>query len=337
MEKEFDLEDLELDYTVVYVKYSKYSKEYAYLIDDFVKVGSKVYVQGKDEPLEVIRIEVLPESKLPIEYSKMKYAFANQPIEYKISKLLQDNPVLKMVNGNKRIIGRDDVLDELEASLYKRRMRNSLLIGEAGCGKTSIVEALVPILEDYIILGFNVGELVAGTTLRGMLEEKLTKIFNDILTFNIANKIKIILFIDEFHMIVSNAGCSECVSMHDILKPYLTNPNIIVIGATTITEYNNYIKKDFALKRRITPIYVNNLNDNEVLKILDNFSNHKVDHKLLTYILNGTKDIKNTTNPDISLEVLDRILAKNEALGYEIDNNLINKEINKLKESYEMI
>ena len=175
-----------------------------------------------------------------------------------------------------------------------------------------------------------------GTHLVGF-KNALTKIFNDVLDFNIKNQMKIILFIDEFHMIISNAGCDSGVSMHDILKPYLTNNNLIVIGATTVNEYNKYVKKDVALMRRITPIFVNKLSDTAIVDILDNFSNHEVKRELLENILSETKNIPNTTNPDISLEILDRVLAKHEVLGCDINMKIINKEIFKLKECYECL
>lgn len=339
MEIDDDLSDIEIEYTVVYVKFSKYSKEYAYLVDDDVKVevGTKVWVPDKKDPLEVIRKEVLDESKLPLPVDKMKTATLERPIKAILEELINNNPVLRIVEKKTDLIGRKDVIDDLAVTVAKKRMKNSILIGDAGCGKTTIVEEFADLIKkNCIILGFNVGELIAGTSLRGMLEEKLTKIFNDVLEFNSNNKYKIILFIDEFHMIVSNSGCDGTVSMHDILKPYLTNPNIMVIGATTIKEYNQYVKKDFALMRRITPIYVNKLDDDTVIKILDNFSNHSVNEELLKEIINRTKEIPNTTNPDISLEVLDRVLAKNKVFGYEINMNIIAQEVIKLKQSYEI-
>lgn len=349
--EEFELDlfedlDFEIDddlksidqYNVVYVKFSKYSKLYAYLTNDSVKTGDKVWIPDKEVPLEVIKTETLTEENLPVPFVQMKYASLKQPIEDKLAELLDNNKVLMKIEKKTELIGREDIVEDLLVSLNKKRMRNSILIGDAGCGKTTIVESFSELVKDeYITLAFNVGELIAGTTLRGMLEEKLTKIFNDVLAFNESNSIKIILFVDEFHMIVSNAGCSEGVSMHDILKPYLTNPSIIVIGATTVKEYNQYVKKDVALMRRITPIYVNKLADKAIISILDNFSNHQVEEKLLSSILNSTKCIPNTTNPDISLEVLDRVLAKHEVLGYPINLSLINKEINKIKQSYEII
>ena len=344
--EDFDFEDLELetddelelDFDVVYVKFSKYSKEYAYITYDDVKAGDKVYVPDKEEALEVIRVENLLEKDLPVEFSKMKHATLTKPFKTALEQLRKKNPVLRLVEKQTELIGREDVVEDLICSINKKRIRNSILIGDAGCGKTTIVESLSETLKNkYTILSFNVGELISGTTLRGMAEEKLTNIFNDAIQFNKNYDHKIILFIDEFHMIVTDCGCMEAVSLHDILKPYFTNPNIIVIGATTVKEYNEHIKKDFALMRRITPIYVNHLSASSILKILDNFSNHEVEEELLLNILNKTKDIPNTTNPDISLEVLDRIISKHEILGYKINLELIDFEINKLKESYKYI
>ena len=329
--------DIEVEYDVIYVKYSKYSKLYAYLIIEDVKVGDMVWVEGKDYPLEVIKKETVTIDKLPVPYDNMKYATTKQPVEDKLIKILKNNPILRKVEKNVELVGRDSILEDLLISINKKRMRNSILIGNAGSGKTTIVEAFSDLVKDsFITLGFNVGELIAGTSLRGMLEEKITKIFNDVLEFNKNNQMKIILFIDEFHM-MTKPCCSECVPLTDILKPYLTNSDIIVIGATTIREYNENVKKDAALMRRITPIYVKQLSDSAIIEILDNFSNHKLGKNLLNELLINTKSIPNTSNPDISLEVLDRVMSVNEILGYEINMNLINKEINKIKESYEIL
>lgn len=322
-------------YKVVYVKFSKYSKTYAYLIKDEVEVGFKVYVEGKDEPLEVLKIEILSKDELPVSLENMKYATTKEPINERIKKIMDNNKVLRKIEYSKEIVGREDIINDLLVSINKKRMRNSILIGAAGSGKTTIVEALSSIIKDkYVMLAFNIGELISGTIYRGMLEEKLSNIFNDILNFNKTHEIKIILFIDEFHMIVSNAGCDGSVSMHDIIKTYLTNPNMIVIGATTVNEYKTYIKQDNALMRRLTPIYVSNLSSNDVIKILDNFSEHKLDKTLLSTILDETNNIPNTNNPDISLEVLDRILSRNKILGTEINLASIKYEINRIKESY---
>ena len=329
--------DIEVEYDVIYVKYSKYSKLYAYLIIDDVKVGDKVWVDGKDYPLEVIKKETVTIEKLPLPYDDMKYATVNEPVEGKLNIILKNNKILKNIEKKVELVGRDSILEDLLVSLNKKRMRNAILIGNAGSGKTTIVEAFSELVKkDYITLGFNVGELIAGTSLRGMLEEKITKIFNDVLDFNKNNHTKIILFIDEFHM-MTKPCCAECVPLTDILKPYLTDSNIIVIGATTIREYKENVKKDIALMRRITPIYVNQLSDSAIIQILDNFSNHKIGEELLNEILVNTKNIPNTSNPDISLEVLDRVISISEILRKDINLNLINKEINKIKVSYEII
>lgn len=336
LDLEFEEEVLERDYDVVYVKYNKYSKEYAYLIDDCVERGMKVYIPERDEPLEVIRTSRMPESKLPFDSHEMKYATLNKPFQLALEQLLKNNPILRIVEKQTELIGRNEIIEDLFCAIKKKRIRNSLLIGDAGCGKTTIVESLSEkIKEDYTILGFNVGELIAGTKLRGMVEEKLINIFNGVIECNKNSYQKIILFIDEFHMIVTDCGCGEAVSLHDILKPYFTNPNVIVIGATTIQEFNQYIKNDHALMRRISPIYVENLSDSCILKILDNFADHMIEENLLLEIINETKNIPNTTNPDISLEVVDRAITKLRVFGREINYDSIEYEINKIKQIYE--
>lgn len=174
-----------------------------------------VWVKDKNEPLEVIKVAELKESELPVPFEKMKYATINRPFENHLLEILNNNKVLRRVEKRIELIGREDIVEDLLVSINKKRMRNSILIGEAGCGKTTIVESFSDLIKsNYIVLAFNVGELISGTIYRGQLEEKLTKIFNNVLDFNIKNQMKIILFIDEFHMIISNAGCDSGVSSH---------------------------------------------------------------------------------------------------------------------------
>ena len=119
------------------------------------------------------------------------------------------------------------------------------------------------------------------------------------------------------------------------MKTYLTDDNIIVIGATTLKEFNSSIKKDRATMRRLSPLFVPNLDDESVVRILRSFSGGDVDDSLLELILDESKEIPNTTNPDISIEILDRAIARNKVLSQDITPNMILKIANIVRLGYE--
>ena len=234
------------------------------------------------------------------------------------------------------IVGRDKELNELIEALCKKDKNNAILIGEAGVGKTAIVEALadkinkneVPIqLKNKQIIEITMSSIVSGTRYRGEFEEKIEKIIKEFEQ----NK-DLILFIDEIHTMVGAGGAEGAIDASNILKPYLARNKIKCIGATTITEYNKSILKDKALSRRFQTINVKEPTNEETLNILKNvkkyyeqFHNVKITTQDLKEIINITN--KNTTrkNPDKSLELLDLICTKT-----NINNNSKDKETNKL-------
>ena len=320
---------------VVTVKFSKYGKEYSYLCDDDVNPGDYVQIDGKDKLFQVVNVKNMGLEDLPVSYVDMKHAKLVNTEEKMLNEILENNTSLSMFGKDINLIGRDDIIEELLISINKTRMKNSILIGEAGCGKTTIVEYFANLIKDsYYVLGFTVGELVSGTVLRGSMEERITKIFKDVLAFNKQNKKKIILFIDEIHLIGNSYSTDEC-SISDFMKTYLTDDNIIVIGATTLKEFNSSIKKDRATMRRLSPLFVPNLDDESVVRILRSFSGGDVDDSLLELILDESKEIPNTTNPDISIEILDRAIARNRVLSQEITPNMILKIANIVRLGYE--
>ncbi len=320
---------------VITVKFSKYGKEYSYLCDDDVNPGDYVQLDGKDKLFQVVNVKKMGLEDLPVGYEDMKHAKLVNTEEKMLNEILENNTSLSMFGKDINLIGRDDIIEELLISINKTRMKNSILIGEAGCGKTTIVEYFANLIKDsYYVLGFTVGELVSGTVLRGSMEERITKIFKDVLAFNKQNKKKIILFIDEIHLIGNSYSADEC-SISDFMKTYLTDDNIIVIGATTLREFNSSIKKDRATMRRLSPLFVPNLDDESVVRILRSFSGGDVDDSLLELILDESKEIPNTTNPDISIEILDRAIARNKVLSQEITPNMILKIANRVRLGYE--
>ncbi len=181
----------------------------------------------------------------------------------------------KLAQANKLdpVIGRDSEIARIVQILSRRTKNNPILIGEAGVGKTAIVEGLanrmangnVPeSLKDKELVSLDLGLLIAGTKYRGEFEERLKNILKEIERADG----KIILFIDEIHTIVG-AGASEgSIDASNMLKPPLARGELRAIGATTLKEYQKYIEKDPALTRRFQPVFVNEPSIEDAITIL---------------------------------------------------------------------
>lgn len=237
------------------------------------------------------------------------------------SNLMKIGKNLSLSSPSNPLIGRDEEISLVLETLLRKNKNNPLLIGEAGVGKTAIVEEIaqmikrkeVPIaLQDKTIISLEMGSLVAGTKYRGEFEEKLGGIISEL----IKNK-NIILFIDEIHSISNAGGAEGAINASDILKPYLARGDIKVIGATTINEYNKYILKDKALNRRFEIIKINEPSLKATKDILEkltpNFEkyyNIKIPSSIPEKIVLATdKYIFNRFNPDKSIDFLDSLCA----------------------------
>lgn len=230
-----------------------------------------------------------------------------------------------------KIYLRDKEITNIMEILLRKNKNNPLLIGHAGVGKTALVKELarrikvgdVPVeLKNKKIISVQVSTLISGTKYRGEFEARV----NDLIKECIKNK-NIILFIDEIHTIMKTGSSEGAIDAGNILKPYLCSGNIKIIGATTISEYNEYIKKDQALLRRFTPIMVNepSLKDmefilNKVKKSYEVYYKLKINKNIVNYIIcNTDKYMPNLYNPDKSIEVLDTVCSK------KILDNYVNK------------
>lgn len=230
-----------------------------------------------------------------------------------------------------KIYLRDKEITNIMEILLRKNKNNPLLIGHAGVGKTALVKELarrikvgdVPVeLKNKKIISVQVSTLISGTKYRGEFEARV----NDLIKECIKNK-NIILFIDEIHTIMKTGSSEGAIDAGNILKPYLCSGDIKIIGATTISEYNEYIKKDQALLRRFTPIMVNepSLKDmefilNKVKKSYEVYYKLKINKNIVNYIISNTdKYMPNLYNPDKSIEVLDTVCSK------KILDNYVNK------------
>lgn len=244
------------------------------------------------------------------------------------------------------LIGRENEINQIIEILLRKNKTNPLLIGEAGTGKTAIVEELahrinnkkVPKeLQNKKILSINISSLVSGTKYRGEFEEKLNN-----LIYDIEKDKNTILFIDEIHTIVGAGGAEGAIDAANILKPYLARNNISCIGATTINEYTKYIRNDKALNRRFSPILIKEPTYNQTLNILENtkkyyekFHNVKISKQQIKMIVDmSNKYIKNRSEPDRSLEILDTICTKTKLINNTNNKDDLIKKLNNTKILY---
>lgn len=221
------------------------------------------------------------------------------------------------------VIGRAKEIDRTMQTLCRRKKNNPLLVGEAGVGKTAIVEGLalkiinneVPeILSGHKIFALDMGALVAGTKFRGDFEKRLKGVLNEI-----GKLPKAILFIDEIHMIVG-AGATSGGSMDasNLLKPALARGDFKCIGATTYAEFRNFFDKDKALSRRFAKIDVSEPNFEDTLEILkgvkskyEDFHHIKFsDEALKRAIELSVRYIHDRFLPDKAMDIIDDVGAK---------------------------
>lgn len=247
-------------------------------------------------------------------------------------------PFLKEVKKPKiKVLGREKELDFLQETRFKKRMKNVILVGEAGCGKTAIIEEFAYRNKGQIlVLELDLSLATAGTQFRGDFENKINNAIREILKYK---EMPVILYIDEIHTILK-AGGTDCLSLGDIIKPLLSSEKITVIGATTPTEYENSIKRDFALKRRLTPIFVKKLDSETILDVLNKFlggTKTIARNILLEYIYDITSTFEQTVgnslgicNPDISIEILDRCQARSKYKEIPITKQMIDEVFEEL-------
>lgn len=237
---------------------------------------------------------------------------------------LYSEDLTKLVSTGKleKIIGREEELNRIIQILTRRTKNNPLIIGEAGVGKTAIVEGLayliakgnVPVeLRNKRILMLDISSMIAGAKYRGDFEERFKKCIQE--TKKAGN---IILFIDEIRSIVGAGGAEGALDAANILKPHLSFDGIKVIGATTMEEYTKYIEKDSALNRRFQIIVVKEPSKEEAYEILKGIKHkyekhHKVkitDLALKEAVYLSHRYISDKKLPDKAIDIIDETCSK---------------------------
>ena len=287
-----------------------------------------------------------------IDLEKLYKEFSNsytKPKKRKNKKLLLDELGIDLTkkalnNELDPVIGRDLETKRLLEVLSRRTKNNPILIGEAGVGKTAIVENLsrmissgnVPIsLKNKRIISLDMASCVAGTKYRGEFEERMNKIIKEV-EYND----DIILFIDEIHTLVGAGGAEGAIDASNIFKPALARGKLRCIGATTTSEYKKFIEKDGALDRRFQKIEIEIPNKEKTKDILFNlkpiyekYHNVILNNEIIDTIVNlSEKYIYDRYEPDKSIDILDEVCAK---VSLKETKDL--KKYNELKQEYQII
>ncbi len=296
--------------------------------DDYYKEGSGA---GADdfsflESMEAERPEEAPETEAG---HGMKHETPEKdPKELKYLRKYSVNLTEMAANGRiDPIIGRKNELSRVMQVLCRRKKNNPVLVGEAGVGKTAIIEGLalnivnnqVPErLRGYSIWALDMGALVAGTKFRGEFEERLKKVVDDLKKAE-----KSILFIDEIHVVVgAGAVSSGSLDASNILKPALNSGEIKCIGITTYDDYKNHILKDKAFSRRFQKIDVAEPSEHDALAILTGLRPYYEEHYGIKYSLKALDaavklsalHINDRFLPDKAIDVIDEAGAGNSLL-----------------------
>ena len=219
------------------------------------------------------------------------------------------------------VIGRDKETDRVVRVLSRKNKNNPCLVGEAGVGKTAIIEGLAerivkndvpPALKGKIIVSVDLTSMVAGAKYRGDFEERIKSIINEV----VKNK-DIILFIDEIHTIVGAGAAEGAIDAANILKPQLARGDLQIIGATTFDEYRKYIERDAALERRFQPIQINEPSEDETVDMLKALKSRYEEHHRVRIDESAIREcvalskryINDRFLPDKAIDVLDEACA----------------------------
>ncbi|MDR2435721.1 MAG: ATP-dependent Clp protease ATP-binding subunit [Puniceicoccales bacterium] len=225
------------------------------------------------------------------------------------------------------IIGRDKEIERVIQILCRRTKNNPALVGEAGVGKTAIVEGLAqaiatgtvpPPLVDKRVISLDIALMLAGTKYRGQFEERLKAVMDDIVRAG-----NIILFLDELHTIVGTGSSEGSMDASNILKPALSRGEVQCVGATTLDEYRKHIERDSALERRFQPVKVEPPTIDETIQILNGIKKNYEKHHNVTYaddaieaaVKLSARYIQDRFLPDKAIDLLDEAGARTRLNG----------------------
>jgi len=241
------------------------------------------------------------------------------------------------------VIGRDKEVKRIAQILSRKKKNNAVIVGDAGVGKTALVEKLALMiykgecptnLLDKRIVSLDLTSLVAGTKYRGQFEERIKAILNELQQVT-----NVVVFIDELHTMVGAGNASGAMDAANILKPALARGEIQCIGATTFDEYKKHLEKDSALVRRFQKIILKEPNQTETIEILKNLKSsyetyHKVqyeDNVVETIVKLSNRYITDRQFPDKAIDVLDELGSEKRV------SSRIPESIEKLKKSVDEI
>jgi ATP-dependent Clp protease ATP-binding subunit ClpC len=255
--------------------------------------------------------------------------------------------LIKMAEEGKidPIVGRDEEIKRIAQILSRKKKNNAVIVGEAGVGKSALVEKLALMIQkgncptnllEKRIMALDLTSLVAGTKYRGQFEERIKAILNELV-----ESPNVIVFIDELHTMVGAGNASGSMDAANILKPALARGEIQVIGATTLDEYKKSIEKDAALVRRFQKIILREPTAEETVTILKNLQTsyqdfHKVtydDNVIDTIVKLSSRYITDRQFPDKAIDVLDE-LGSEKRVSSKVPDSIekLKKEIDEIKE-----
>jgi len=298
---------------------------------------------------EGVAIRILIGMNIDIDSLYKEFTYSKPIKRKKNKKLLVDDIGIDLTkkalnNELDPVIGREQEIKRVLEILSRRCKNNPILIGEAGVGKTAIVEELsrmislgnVPLsLKNKRIVSLDMASLVAGTKYRGEFEERMNKIIKEV-----EENDDVILFIDEIHTLVGAGGAEGAIDASNIIKPALARGKLRCIGATTIEEYKKYIEQDKALERRFQKVEIeipDKEKTKEILlrlkKIYEKYHMVEIKDSVIDTIIElSDKYIYDRYEPDKSIDILDEVCAK---VSLKESKEL--KKYNELKLEYKLI